>query len=81
LLHGLSTAIFTVGDNGRRQFNYSGIGGDLASGALANAYYPPRDRGAKLVLSGALIGTGGRVAYALAEEFVLNKPSLRHNRK
>jgi hypothetical protein len=81
LLHGLSTAIFTVGDNGRRQFNYSGIGGDLASGALANAYYPPRDRGAKLALSGALIGTGGRVAYALAEEFLLNKPSLRHNRK
>ena len=79
--HALSFAIFTMGDNGRRQFNYSGIGGDLASGAIANAYYPHQDRGAKLVLSGALIGTGGRVAYALGEQFLFNKPSLRRTTK
>ncbi len=73
LFHALSYAIFTPGDNGKRQINYSGIGGDLVSGALANAYYPQDERGAGLVLQGALIGTGGRVALYLGEEFVLNR--------
>lgn len=76
VMYAFSSAIFTTGDNGRRQINYSGIGGDLISGAVANAYYPTQDRGAGLVIRGSLIGTGGRIAYALAEQFVLN----RHHR-
>jgi len=72
-LHAFSSAIFARGDDGRREINYSGIGGDLFSGAVANAYYPERDRGGSLVLQGALIGTGGRITYALAEEFVFNR--------
>lgn len=71
--HALSSVFITRGDNGRRELNYSNIGGDLASGAIANAYYPDRDRGTGLVLRSALIGTGGRAANALIQEFVLRK--------
>ena len=66
------------GDDGRHEVNFSGIGGDLASGAVANAYYPDKDRGAKLVLSGALIGAGGRMANAVVQEFVLRKFTSQH---
>lgn len=72
-LHAFSSALFARGDDGRREINYSGIGGDLFSGAVENAYYPARNRGGALVLQGALIGTGGRITYALAEEFVFNR--------
>lgn len=80
LLHALSSAFVIRGDDGRSQFNFSGIGGNLASGAIANAYYPEKDRGAKLVLSGALIGAGGRMANAVAQEFVLHKFTSRHEK-
>ena len=79
LLHALSTAVVIRGDNGRREINFSDIGGDLASGAIANAYYPNKDRGAGLVFSSALIGTGGRAASALFEEFLLHKFTSRHS--
>ena len=72
-LHAFSSALFARGDDGRREINYSGIGGDLFSGAVANAYYPERERGGSLVLRGALLGTGGRISYALVEEFVFNR--------
>lgn len=78
LLHAFSSAIFTPGDDGHREINYSGIGGDLASGAIANAYYPSGDRGIHLVLTGAVIGTAGRVSYALANEFLVGKHTSRH---
>ena len=45
--HALSSPFICRGDNGRRQPNYSTIGGDLASAALANAYYPASDRGVR----------------------------------
>jgi hypothetical protein len=77
LLHALSQAVFTTGDDGHREINYSGIGGDLVSGAVANAYYPPGDRGGALVVRSALIGMGGRVSYAVAQEFLLNKHTSR----
>jgi len=67
----------TKGDNGRNQINFSNIGGDLASGAIANAYYPDRDRGASLVFRSALIGAGGRMANAIAQEFILRKFTSR----
>jgi len=72
-LHAISAPFIAKGDNGRQQFNYSSVGGDLASGALANLYYPKKDRGADLVLSSAAITTGGRIANALAQEFILRK--------
>lgn len=79
LLHALSGPFITRGDDGRREINYSNIGGDIASGAVANAYYPEADRGPGLVLKSALIGTGGRMANGLIQEFVLRRltPSAR----
>lgn len=80
LLHAVSSAFVVHGDNGRREFNLSGIGGDLASGAIANAYYPDKDRGAGLVVRSALIGAGGRMANAVVQEFVLHKITSRHTK-
>jgi Carboxypeptidase regulatory-like domain len=76
-LHAISAPFIAKGDNGRWQFNYSSIGGDLGSSALSNLYYPPSDRGASLVFSNALISTGGRIANALAQEFILHKITAR----
>ncbi|ADW67829.1 carboxypeptidase-like regulatory domain-containing protein [Granulicella tundricola] len=72
-LHAASAPFIARGDNGRWQFNYSSIGGDLASSALTNIYYPPTNRGAGLVFGNAAVATGGRVANALLQEFVLHK--------
>jgi hypothetical protein len=49
-LHALSSPFICRGDNGPLQPNYSTIGGDLASAALANAYYPESNRGVRTVL-------------------------------
>jgi hypothetical protein len=73
LLHALSSAFVTRGDDGRREINYSNLGGDLASGAMANAYYPSKDRGAALVFRSALIGAAGRMVEGVVQEFVLRK--------
>jgi hypothetical protein len=81
LLYALSNPILTYGDHGRRQINYSGIGGDLASGALADAYYPSSERGGYLVVKSALIGAGGRIANGLLQEFVLKRPAFRKRRR
>lgn len=72
-LHAISSPFIAKGDNGRWQFNYSSVGGDLASGALSNLYYPESNRGAGIVFSNALITTGGRMLNALAQEFILKK--------
>ncbi len=75
----MATPFVTRGDDGRREINYSDIIGDLASGAIANAYYPSRDRGAGLVARSALIGAGGRMAFGIVQEFVLHKWTSRHS--
>ena len=73
LLHAISSPFITSGDNGRREINYSDIGGDLASGAIANSYYPESERGVGLVLRSALIGASGRAANGVLQEFVFHK--------
>lgn len=73
LLHAIATPFITRGDNGRSEINFSNIGGDLASGAIANAYYPKGDRSAARVFDGALIGVGGRMIEGVLQEFVLRK--------
>jgi hypothetical protein len=77
LLHAMATPFFTRGDDGHREINYSNIIGDLASGAIANAYYPSQDRGAGLVVRSALVGVGGRIALGILQEFVLHKWTSR----
>ena len=72
-LHALTSPFICKGDNGRWQPNYSSVGGDLASGAISNLYYPESNRGLGLVFGNALITTGGRMLNGLIQEFVLRK--------
>ena len=73
VLHALSSPFICRGDNGRLEPNFSSVGGDLAAGALAETYYPTADRGPGLVFGSAAVVTGGRMANALVQEFVLRK--------
>ena len=80
ILHALASPFVCKGDNGHRQPNYSSVGGDLASNALSNAYYPPANRGTGLVFQGALISTGALMADNLIKEFILSKrrPNIKY---
>jgi hypothetical protein len=60
-------------DNGTWQPNYSTLGGDLASSAISNAYYPNSNRGAGLVFTNFAIATAERAAASLAQEFLLRR--------
>jgi hypothetical protein len=75
----MSFAIICKGDNGRSQFNYSGVGGNLIAGALTELYYPPSNRGPGLVFSNTLINAGGRLANGLVQEFILRKYTSNAN--
>jgi len=72
-LHALSSPFSARGDNGRWEPNYSSIGGDLASGAISNAYYPATNRGTALVFENALVTTGGRMVNGVIQEFILRR--------
>jgi len=79
-VHAIANPFVARGDNGRCEVNFSEIGGDLASGAIANAYYPESERGVGLFARSALIGIGGTVANGILQEFVLHKfTSRRHS--
>jgi hypothetical protein len=77
LRHALSFPFICRGDNGRPQPNYSTIGGDLGSAAIANAYYPASNRGLGLFFGNFLVATGQRAAASLAQEFILNRVTRR----
>ena len=64
-------------DDGHWGPNFSSLGGDLASSALANLYYPKADRGAGLVFGNFAIGTAERIGASLAQEFLLSKYTKR----
>jgi hypothetical protein len=82
LLHALSSPLIRRGDSGRWEPNYSSLGGYLASGAIANAYYPQENRGFGLVMNIFAVDFSANVANAVLQEFVLRKltPSMK-NRK
>jgi Carboxypeptidase regulatory-like domain len=73
VFHAVTSPFVCKGDNGEWQPNYSTIGGDLASAAISNAYYPPSNRGWGLFLGNFFVGTGQRAAANLAQEFILRK--------
>ena len=68
--HALRAIFLTHGDNGKIQFNYSGLGGDMASAALANTYYPSANCGPHLFLANWGVLMAGRAANTLAQEFL-----------
>jgi Carboxypeptidase regulatory-like domain len=80
VLYALRTPFVCKGDNGQWQPNYSGLGGYLASGAIANTYYPPSNRGPGLVFSTTFIDIGADMANGLLQEFLLKRltPSVKN---
>ena len=75
--HALSNPFVCKGDNGKWQPNYSSIGGDLASAAISNAYYPESNRGVARTFTSFAVSTGARVTASLAQEFLLHKVTRR----
>jgi len=71
LWHAISSPFWSKRDNGNWGPNYSSMGGDLASSALSNLYYPRSNRGPALVFSQFAIGTAERIAASVAQEFIL----------
>ncbi len=70
--YAVKTAVICKGDNGHWQFNYSAVGGSLASGFISNAYYPAASRnGGAVTLENTALGTVGSVASNLLQEFVI----------
>jgi hypothetical protein len=78
--HVLSSLFVSRGDNGNLQPNYSGVGGDLASSAISNLYYPRANRGAGLVFQGFATITAIHLAVRMLDEFVFRpaKGSVRN---
>ena len=79
--HALSSPFICKGDNGRLQPNYSSMGGDLASTALSNVYYPASNRGASRVFENFIISTGERMLSSVIQEFVLRKLTRKAKNK
>lgn len=75
--HAMFSPFVAKGDNGKWQPNYSSMGGDLASSAISNLYYPSSNRGYGLVFGNFAIATAERIGASLAEEFVVGKLSRR----
>jgi Carboxypeptidase regulatory-like domain len=70
LWHALSNAFVARSDSGKEMPNYSYLLGNIVSGALSNAYYPPANRGAHLVFTNAAIGLASRAGEAVIQEFI-----------
>jgi hypothetical protein len=70
VLHALSGPFMAKGDNGHWQPNYSSVGGYLSSGAIANTYYPGRNRGTAVVFSIALVDAGATMVADVIQEFI-----------
>jgi hypothetical protein len=73
LKHALLSPFVCRGDSGKPQVNLSSLGGDLASSALSNIYYPDSNRGPGLVFGNFAIGTAERMLSAVMQEFVLRR--------
>jgi hypothetical protein len=82
VLHAISNPFICKGDNGRLQPNFSTIGGDVATAALSNLYYPSSDRTGAMLLQNVWISTLERTAASLAQEFLLRKltPKAKANK-
>jgi len=75
--HAVFSPFVARSDTGKWVPNYASIGGDLASSALSNLYYPKADRGAGLVFGNFAIGTAERMGASLAQEFLIAKFTKR----
>jgi hypothetical protein len=74
ILYAIANSVICKGDNHRWQPDYSSILGGLASGAIANVYYPAVNRtGVGLTFESAGIGTAIAAAANVFQEFLVPK--------
>ena len=74
VLYAIAAAVICRGDNGHKQFNYSGILGGLAAGGISNLYYPADDRsGVEVTFENSAIGTAEGAVQNLIQEFVIRR--------
>jgi Carboxypeptidase regulatory-like domain len=71
--HAILSSFIARRDDGTWGPNYSSVGGDLASAAISNLYFPRANRGAGLVFSQFALGTAERIGASLAQEFLFGK--------
>jgi hypothetical protein len=72
--YAIANAVVCKGDNGKWQFDYSGILGSLAAGGISNIYYPAKNRnGAGLTFQNTAISIGGSAIGNLFQEFLVRK--------
>ncbi|WP_348268620.1 carboxypeptidase-like regulatory domain-containing protein [Edaphobacter paludis] len=76
--HAISSTLITRGDNGKSQFNYSRVLGNMAAGAIANTYHPESSRGAGLTFQTVGVTLATTAIGNLAREFILRhlEPSV-----
>jgi Carboxypeptidase regulatory-like domain len=70
-LYAIKSAFICRGDNGRDEFDFSHILGDVAAGGMANIYYPEANEGLGLIMTNTLIEVGGMAGTNLLRQFVL----------
>jgi hypothetical protein len=75
--HAMFSPFVARSDSGKTMPNYSSLGGDLASAALSNLYFPRANRGVGLVFGNFAIGTAERIGAGLAQEFIIGKFTKR----
>jgi len=76
--YAIANSVICKGDNGHWQFNYSAIGGGLASAGISNFYYPVSNRdGAGLTFANAGIGIADSAVENLIQEFLIRKLTPR----
>lgn len=74
VLYAITAAVICRGDNGHRQFDYSGILGGLAAGGISNLYYPAGDRSdVQVTFENLAIGTAEGAVQNLIQEFVIRR--------
>lgn len=72
--YAVANSLICKGDNGHWEPNYSAILGGLASGGLANLYYPSSDKASMTVtFEGAGLGIASGAAQNLFQEFLIRK--------
>ncbi len=86
LWYSLTSAVICRGDNGKRQFAWAGVLGDLSAGAISNAYYAPEDRhGVALTFENGFLGVAGDALNGLVQEFFFKqltpKPKMKKAKK
>ena len=72
--YAIANSVICKGDNGHWQFDYSAIGGGLASAGISNFYYPVSNRdGAGLTFVNAGIGVADSAVENIIQEFLIRK--------